>query len=103
MTQSNFILLHPYDNVLVCRSPVRAGESLLANKEKIVLMQKVELGHKVARQTILKGEKILKYGVTIGSALQDIFPGEHVHLHNMKSNYHPPHDREQLYEVSDYK
>ena len=103
MMQSNFILLHPDDNVLVCRRPGRADETILINEEKLVLMQKVELGHKVARRTISKGEKIVKYGVTIGSALQDISPGEHVHLHNMKSDYHPPHDRERLHEISDYK
>ena len=103
MMQSNFILLHPDDNVLVCRSPGRADETILINEEKIVLLQEMELGHKVAGRTISKGEKIVKYGVNIGSALQDISAGEHVHLHNMKSDYHPPHDRERLYEISDYK
>ena len=103
MMQSNFLQLHPDDNVLVCRSPGRADETILINEEKIVLMQEVELGHKIAGRTISKGEKIMKYGVTIGSALQDICPGEHVHLHNMKSDYHPPHDRERLHEICDYK
>ena len=45
----------------------------------------------------------MKYGVSIGSALQGIHPGEHVHLHNMKSDYLPPHTRERLQEISDYK
>ena len=103
MTQSNFVLLHPDDNVLVCCKPGRADEMILINEEKIVLMQEVELGHKVARRTVSKREKIMKYGVTIGSALQDISAGEHVHLHNMKSDYHPPHDRERLHEISEYK
>jgi hypothetical protein len=32
---------------------------------------------------------VLKYGVSIGSATADISLGEHVHLHNIKSDYTP--------------
>ena len=101
--KSKFILLHPQDNVLVCRQQANAGEIIDFDKEEIVLMQNIDLGHKVSREALSKGDKIIKYGVSIGSALQDISPGEHVHLHNMKSDYIPPHTRERLLEVSDYK
>ncbi|HRJ73596.1 MAG TPA: SAF domain-containing protein [Terrimicrobiaceae bacterium] len=43
---------------------------------------------------IRTGEKILKYGVPIGSATCDIAFGEHVHLHNMKSDYLPTYTLE---------
>ena len=92
--EAKFILLHPKDNVLVCCRQAGAGEIITIDKEKIVLMQAMELGHKAARQTLSKGDKIMKYGVPIGSALHDINPGEHVHLHNMRSDYIPPHTRE---------
>ena len=29
---------------------------------------------------------MIKYGARIGTATQDIVPGEHVHLHNMRSD-----------------
>jgi len=48
---------------------------------------RLTLGHKLAARAIRAGEKILKYRVPIGSATQDIAAGEHVHLHNMKSDY----------------
>ena len=32
-------------------------------------------------------EKVLKYGLPIGSATRDIAAGEHVHVQNMKSDY----------------
>ena len=101
--KSKFILLHPQDNVLVCCRPANASEIITVGNAKIVLAQAIELGHKIAQRTLAKGDKIVKYGVAIGSALQDIRPGEHVHLHNMKSDYHPPHTRERLQELSEYK
>jgi hypothetical protein len=35
------------------------------------------------------GDKIIKFGVPIGSATKHIDIGEHIHLHNMKSDYLP--------------
>jgi altronate dehydratase small subunit len=101
--KSKFILLHPQDNILVCCQQAVAGEIIDFDKEKIVLMQNIDLAHKVSREALSKGDKIIKYGVSIGSALQDIGPGEHVHMHNMKSDYIPPHTRERLQEVGDSK
>ncbi len=101
--KSKFILLHPEDNVLVCCRPANADEIIVVDERKIVLPQDMELGHKIARQALSRGDKIIKYGVPIGSAMQHISPGEHVHLHNMKSDYIPPHTRERLQEIGDYK
>ena len=98
-----FILLHPQDNVLVCCRPADAGETIVVGGEKIVLLQAMELGHKVARSALTRGDKIMKYGVPIGSALQNVRPGEHVHLHNLGSDYIRPHTRARLHEISDYK
>ena len=38
-------------------------------------------------RAIAEGEKVLKFGVPIGSAVRAILPGEHVHVHNIKSDY----------------
>jgi hypothetical protein len=43
----------------------------------------------VARRAIAPGETVLKYGAPIGSATAPIAPGEHVHVHNVKSEYTP--------------
>ena len=98
-----FILLHPDDNVLVCCRPAGKGEIVAVGREQIVLPQDMELGHKVARQAISEGDKIMKYGVSIGSARHPISPAEHVHLHNMRSDYIAPHTRERLQETSEDK
>ena len=44
-----------------------------------------EDGHKVALCDIKKGEAVIKYGMRIGYATQDISLGEHVHSHNLKT------------------
>lgn len=49
----------------------------------------VGIGHKVACVYLEAGDKIIKYGVPIGSATKMIQMGDHVHLHNMKSDYLP--------------
>ena len=43
-------------------------------------------GHKYARRDIATGENIIKYGMPIGHATCAIKVGEHVHVHNVKTN-----------------
>ena len=43
-------------------------------------------GHKYARKNISCGEKVVKYGMPIGSAVCDIAAGEHVHTHNCRTD-----------------
>lgn len=51
----------------------------------IKALDHIPVGHKMALQFIECGEKIRKYGQIMGVATQDILPGHHVHLHNLKS------------------
>lgn len=77
------------DNVLVATGPVGPGPAAVNGGGEVALSVAVTLGHKVAARDIAKGEKVLKYGVPIGSATADIRTGEHVHVHNMQSDYTP--------------
>ena len=45
-----------------------------------------EDGHKYARRPIAAGENVIKYGMPIGHATCDIAVGEHVHVHNVRTN-----------------
>ena len=83
------IKLHPDDNVQIVVEEIKIGEQLMINKSAISFENPVQIGHKVAEQPITAGQKIMKYGVPIGSATADIAIGEHIHLHNMKSDYIP--------------
>ena len=41
--------------------------------------------HKMAVAHIKKGEYCYKYGEVIGEALEDLAPGDYVHVHNLAS------------------
>jgi hypothetical protein len=87
------LVLHPEDNVVVCRRDVRAGERLVIDGDVVVARADVALGHKIARRAIQCGASVVKYGMSIGSSTSDIQPGDWVHLHNMKSDYIASHTR----------
>ena len=62
------------------------GTELEVNGVKVTTLDMIPYGHKLALRPIVKGETVLKYGLSIGSASQDIQPGNHVHVHNVESN-----------------
>jgi hypothetical protein len=86
-TDRRLLLLHADDNVLVVRAPIAAGESVLIGNQSVTLARAMPLGHKLARRAIAVGEKVRKYGAPIGTATIAIAAGEHVHVHNLASDY----------------
>ncbi len=91
---SPFILLHPDDNVLVCRQHAFRGQAITLDGETVILADEITVGHKIARRALSAGDKIIKYGAAIGSMKQDVPRGAHVHMHNMQSDYIKSHTRE---------
>jgi hypothetical protein len=89
-----FILLHDSDNILVCARTAAAGSPVEIDGQVFVLPQDVELGHKIARRALAAGDKVLRYGVAIGSMTQPVSPAQHVHSHNLKSDYIAAHSRD---------
>ncbi len=56
-------------------------------KDNVAVILDGELwGHKIALDDIKEGQEIIKYGYPIGHAVGDIKKGEHVHIHNIKTN-----------------
>ena len=53
---------------------------------EIELKDNVPFAHKFAICRIPKGDQVIKYGYSIGTATEDIEPGQHVHIHNTESN-----------------
>jgi hypothetical protein len=84
---SRLLLLAPEDNVLVACTDLHVGDAVLIDGEPLTLVQAVGLGHKVARHALRTADKLLRYGAPIGSATRDIARGEHVHTHNLASDY----------------
>jgi hypothetical protein len=85
------LLLSPGDNIVVARENLAAGTRLQLAGQAVVLGEDIMRGHKLACRAIQFGDKIMKYGAPIGSAVAAIAPGEHVHVHNIKSDYTATH------------
>lgn len=90
---SKFLLINNADNVLICCQLAFSGETINIDGLNYTLEKLIDVGHKIARTTIAKQQKVIRYGVPIGSATADIKAGEHVHMHNIKSDYIPSHTR----------
>lgn len=86
--------LHPADNVLTVIATLEAGEWIRVGEVDVVVPARLRLGHKIAARALAMGEKIVKYGAPIGSAVCAIGAGEHVHTHNLRSDYLPTFLRE---------
>jgi hypothetical protein len=93
-TDPRLLLLAPGDNVFVLRGQIGAGETIEVEGRRVVVPAPLGLGHKIARCAIAPGGKVVKYGAPIGSASTAIAPGEHVHLHNLQSDYTPTYSLE---------
>ena len=79
--------INPADNVLIVKNNISPGDEEQDGDIKFTFDKAIGFGHKIAGKNIRKGEKIIKFGVPIGSATEDIPIGAHVHLHNLKSDY----------------
>lgn len=88
-TDHRLIVLAPEDTVAVVRCAIDKGETLMLDGILRPMTQAFSMGHKVAIRPMEVGAKVIKYGVPIGSVTCVIAVGEHVHLHNMKSDYTP--------------
>ena len=94
-TDPRLLLLAPGDTVFVLRGQVEAGERIVVEGVCVTVPVALGLGHKLARRPVAPGEEVVKYGAPIGSATTAIAVGEHVHLHNLKSDYTPTHSLEE--------
>ena len=80
-----FIKINENDNIAVALAPLKKGEKILLDNRKISLLENIQQGHKFALKDISKGEDIIKYGLPIAQATEDIREGSWVHTHNVKT------------------
>ncbi len=85
-------VIEPGDNVgtAVLEDHIQRGDKVSTTGRlsgiTVIATAAIPYGHKIALRPIKKGECIVKYGLTIGTATQDIQPGDHVHTHNIQSS-----------------
>ncbi len=96
-----FVLLHPNDNILVCCKEGVAGDVVFIDGVEHQLVESIRVGHKIARNDLSGGDKVVRYGAPIGSMTQDCQRAFHIHTHNMKSDYISSHGRDAVHIISE--
>lgn len=96
-----FLLLAPEDNVLICVKSVPCGAVVEIEGAAVALREAVDVGHKIARVALARGDKVFRYGFPIGTMTTSAAPGDHVHHHNLASDYLPAHGRDAVSKEAD--
>lgn len=88
----HFLVHSPKDNVgVVVVEDLKAGTNMLGvitendTTTELVAKHDIPIGHKVALRPLKAGDTVIKYGEDIGRMVSDAAPGEHVHVHNLKT------------------
>ena len=79
------LVISARDNVATALQPLAAGQIVVMGTESVTVVEPIPKGHKMSLRLIRRGEQVMKYGSTIGTATCDIEAGAHVHTHNVAS------------------
>lgn len=82
----NYIKINNDDTVAVALTDLKKGNILESGDNKIVLLEDIPCGYKIALKDIHVGEDVIKYGFSIGHASKNISAGAQVHIHNLATN-----------------
>ena len=85
------LLLHAHDNVATALKALVSGQIVqlqgpTGGDHTVLLREPIGLCHKFALCDMAPGDIVRKYGEAIGRATTAIRAGEHVHVHNLRSN-----------------
>lgn len=84
----NALVIDDRDTVAVAMADLAPGAPVTLSSgaaPRVHVLDPIPFGHKIALAHIAQGAHVIKYGASIGVAARDIRPGEHVHVHNLKS------------------
>jgi altronate dehydratase len=83
--KDSILIVDEKDNVAVALQDLAAREkTAAAGMTPVTILEPVPAAHKIALRDIEPGEKIVKYGETIGISTKPIKQGAWVHTHNME-------------------
>ena len=84
-SERKFIVLDEKDNVAVALADLPSGTVLEIGRTKLYLKEEIPFRLKFSIRPIKKGDPVIKDGLPIGYATEDIDAGQVVHVHNVVS------------------
>lgn len=85
MASRDALKISERDSVAVALRSLKKGDPVALGSTVLKLVDDIPMYHKFALRDIRRGEKVIKYGESIGEATEDIAAGGYVHVHNVKS------------------
>ena len=67
-----FIKIHSRDNVIIALKDFSVGDVIEVEGKRVIVINDIEKGHKIAIDEIPSGTDIIKYGYPIGHAIADV-------------------------------
>lgn len=80
------IKINELDNVAVALKELKVNDLINIDDKQLEMREDIKRGHKIALKDFEAGENIIKYGETIGHAINKIKVGQWIHTHNIKTN-----------------
>jgi len=84
------LLLDAQDTAAIALVPLQPGTAVEVRRGgetvRVVAETLIPFGHKIAVASMAAGAPVIKYGEVIGVATAEIRPGQHVHVHNVRSD-----------------
>jgi altronate dehydratase small subunit len=91
LSEQKAVIIDAKDNVATALVDLKAGDTVelkpIDKGLRLVLKTAIPFGHKFCLTNVKAGSAVIKYGETIGIAVIDIQPSEHVHTHNAEVNF----------------
>lgn len=87
----HFLVHDKQDSVGVATVDIKKGDEargMYMDTQENIDMQAasdIPLGHKIALKAHSSNDSVIKYGHDIGRVIENIKPGEHVHIHNLRT------------------
>ena len=87
----HFLVHDKQDSVGVATMDIKKGDKargMYMDTQENIDMQAasdIPLGHKIALKAHSSNDSVIKYGHNIGRVIENIKPGEHVHIHNLRT------------------
>lgn len=81
---TQFLKIHPSDNVFVALTDLKAGEKVSFNGSSATLTENIPAKHKFVMNPLSPDSEIIMYGVLVGKAVKPIGAGGSVNTQNVK-------------------